>query len=447
MKLLRIFITLAIAAMSLAVSAQKVFVVPIETEIDQSAFHHFKQGERKAHEAGADLLLVKLNTYGGALDAADSIRTALLRCTLPTVAFVDVNAASAGALIALACDSVYMAPAASMGSATVVNGAGEPMPEKYQSYMSTIMRATAEHHGRKLQGDSMVWRRDPAIAASMVNPEISVSLTASQAVECAYADGVAPDINAVLADLQMAGAEVMYYESNLTDDIMGFLANAGVRAVLVMLILGGIYMEMHTPGLGFAAAVAAVATVLYFLPMFVGGAMPAWVLLCFILGVVLIALEIFVIPGFGVTGAAGIIAIVAALVGGMLSNDAVTGFDFGSLCRSLVVVGAGCLLAVVAIVYLTSSRGPKILRKHTELMTELKVSDGFVGVDMSPARYVGQIGETMTDMRPAGKIEIGSTIFDAVSIGPFIAARRSVKVIKYENAQLYVSEYDIKDEK
>ena len=447
MKLLRIFITLAIAAMSLAVSAQKVFVVPIETESDQSAFHHFKQGERKAHEAGADLLLVKLNTYGGALDAADSIRTALLRCTLPTVAFVDVNAASAGALIALACDSVYMAPAASMGSATVVNGAGEPMPEKYQSYMSTIMRATAEHHGRKQQGDSMVWRRDPAIAASMVNPEISVSLTASQAVECAYADGVAPDINAVLADLQMAGAEVMYYESNLTDDIMGFLANAGVRAVLVMLILGGIYMEMHTPGLGFAAAVAAVATVLYFLPMFVGGAMPAWVLLCFILGVVLIALEIFVIPGFGVTGAAGIIAIVAALVGGMLSNDAVTGFDFGSLCRSLVVVGAGCLLAVVAIVYLTSSRGPKILRKHTELMTELKVSDGFVGVDMSPARYVGQIGETMTDMRPAGKIEIGSTIFDAVSIGPFIAARRSVKVIKYENAQLYVSEYDIKDEK
>ncbi len=447
MKLLRIFITLAIAAMSLAVSAQKVFVVPIETEIDQSAFHHFKQGERKAHEAGADLLLVKLNTYGGALDAADSIRTALLRCTLPTVAFVDVNAASAGALIALACDSVYMAPAASMGSATVVNGAGEPMPEKYQSYMSTIMRATAEHHGRKQQGDSMVWRRDPAIAASMVNPEISVSLTASQAVECAYADGVAPDINAVLADLQMAGAEVMYYESNLTDDIMGFLANAGVRAVLVMLILGGIYMEMHTPGLGFAAAVAAVATVLYFLPMFVGGAMPAWVLLCFILGVVLIALEIFVIPGFGVTGAAGIIAIVAALVGGMLSNDAVTGFDFGSLCRSLVVVGAGCLLAVVAIVYLTSSSGPKILRKHTELMTELKVSDGFVGVDMSPARYVGQIGETMTDMRPAGKIEIGSTIFDAVSIGPFIAARRSVKVIKYENAQLYVSEYDIKDEK
>lgn len=441
MKLLKTaFVALAMMLVALCAYGQRVFVIPVETEIDLSAFHHFKQGERKALESGADLLLVKLNTYGGALDAADSIRTALLRCPLPTVAYVDVNAASAGALIALACDSVYMSPAASMGSATVVNGAGEPMPEKYQSYMSTIMRATAEHHGRKTVGDSTVWRRDPAIAASMVNPEVSVSLTASQAVDCGYADGIAPNLEAVLADLGMAGAEVSYYESTLTDDIMGFLANAAVRAILVMLILGGIYMEMHTPGLGFAAAVAAVATVLYFLPMFVGGNMPAWVLLCFIAGVVLIALEIFVVPGFGITGSAGIIAIVAALVGGMLSNDAVTGFDFASLCRSLVIVGIGCLLAVGAVVYLTSSHGPKLLRKHTELMTELTVADGFVGVDMSPARYVGQMATTVTDMRPAGKIEIGSTVFDAVSTGPFIAAHKQVKVTKYENAQLYVSE-------
>lgn len=441
MKLLKTaFVALAMMLVALCAYGQRVFVIPVETEIDLSAFHHFKQGERKALEAGADLLLVRLNTYGGALDAADSIRTALLRCPLPTVAYVDVNAASAGALIALACDSVYMSPAASMGSATVVNGAGEPMPEKYQSYMSTIMRATAEHHGRKTVGDSTVWRRDPAIAASMVNPEVSVSLTASQAVDCGYADGIAPNLEAVLADLDMAGAGVSYYESTLTDDIMGFLANAAVRAILVMLILGGIYMEMHTPGLGFAAAVAAVATVLYFLPMFVGGNMPAWVLLCFIAGVVLIALEIFVVPGFGITGTAGIIAIVAALVGGMLSNDAVTGFDFASLCRSLVIVGIGCLLAVGAVVYLTSSHGPKLLRKHTELMTELTVADGFVGVDMSPARYVGQMATTVTDMRPAGKIEIGSTVFDAVSTGPFIAAHKQVKVTKYENAQLYVSE-------
>lgn len=435
-----LLLVLCLLAEARAVSAPPVYVLPIETEIDNSAFHHFRKGVEEARQAHASALILRLNTYGGALDAADSIRTALLRLDMPTVAFVDVNAASAGALIALACDSVFMAPAASMGSATVVNGAGEPMPEKYQSYMSTIMRATAEHHGKKAEGDSLAWRRNPEIAASMVNPEVSVSLTATQAVECGYADGIAPDLESVLADLQMAGAPVIYYESSFSDDLLGFLSNAAVRAVLVMLILGGIYMEMHTPGLGFAAAVAVVAATLYFLPMFIVGTVPAWVLICFIGGVALIALEVFVIPGFGVCGIAGILAVAASLIGAMASNDAVTGIGLGSIGRALAVVGAGCVLAIAVVLYLTSSHGPKFLRRHSELMTELSVADGFVGVDMSPARYVGQKAVSATVLRPAGKIEIGDRIFDAVSTGPFIAAHRHVKVVKYENAQLYVAE-------
>lgn len=425
---------------ALTSSAEPVFVIPVETEIDNSAFHHFRKGIEQAKEKEASLLVVKLNTYGGALDAADSIRMTLLRIDIPTVAYVDVNAASAGALIALACDSVYMAPAASMGSATVVNQSGEPMPEKYQSYMSTIMRATAEHHGRKMVGDSMVWRRNPDIAASMVNPEVSVSLTADQALDCGYAEGVASSLADVLADLNYSVDNVDYYQSSFSDSLLGFLSNAAVRAVLVMLILGGIYMEMHTPGLGVAAAVASVATVLYFLPMLITGTIAPWVLVLFIIGVVLIALELFVIPGFGVTGICGIIAVAAALTGAMTSNDAVSGFDLGSLGSSLAVVGSGCLLALCIILYLTSSHGPMALRKHSELMTELRVSDGFVGVDMSPARFVGQLAESVTVLRPAGKIKIGNQDYDAVSTGEFISAGRQVKVVKYENAQLYVVE-------
>lgn len=422
----------------LASIAGPVYVLPIEREIDMSAFRHVSRGLEQAREKNASMLLVRLNTFGGALDAADSIRTALLRLDIPTVAFVDVNAASAGALIALACDSVFMAPAASMGSATVVNGAGKPMPEKYQSYMSTIMRATAEHHGKVMRGDSLVWRRDPAIAASMVNPEVSVSLTSEQAVACGYAEAVAPSINAVLADLKMADAPIEYYNSTLTDDIMGFLSNAAVRAVLVMLILGGIYMEMHTPGLGFAAAVSTVAAVLYFLPMFIGGAMPGWVLLCLIGGVVLIAMEVFVVPGFGVTGISGILAIIAALIGAMTANDAVTGFDMGSLGNALLVTGIGCVAALALVLYLTSAHGPAFFRRRAELVTELSNDKGFVGVDMSPAHFVGQTARTFTDMRPAGKIEIDGKVFDAVSTGEFINAGHTVRIVKYENAQLYV---------
>lgn len=431
---------LVAAIMAFAQNQEPVFVIPVETEIDNSAFHHFRHGLEEARGHRASLVIVRLNTFGGALDAADSIRTAILRLDIPTVAFVDVNAASAGALIALACDSVFMAPGASMGSATVVNGAGEPMPEKYQSYMSTIMRATAEHHGRHMVGDSMVWRRNPDIAASMVNPEMSVSLTGAQAVEIGYADGIAGSLDALLKELGRSGAPVSYYQSTLSEDILGFLSNAGVRAVLVMFILGGIFMEMKTAGLGFAAAVAVVASILFFLPMVVTGTVPAWVIICLIGGVILIAMEVFVIPGFGVCGVTGIVAVVASLVGAWMANDSVSGFDISAMGRALAYIGLGALLAVGVIVYLCSSRGPKSFRKHSELMTELKSSSGFVGVDMGPASLVGTEGKSVTVLRPAGKIEIDGNIYDAVSTGEFIPAGRSVRVKKYENAQLYVVE-------
>lgn len=429
---------LLILASNAFAQTSSIFVIPIETEIDNSALHHFNTGLKQAHEANADLLLLKLNTYGGAVDAADSIRTALLRLDMPTVAFVDVNAASAGALIALACDSVYMAPGASMGSSTVVNGVGEPMPEKYQSYMSTIMRATAEGHGRIIDGDSTKWRRDPNIAASMVDPTTSLSLTCRQAIECGYADGIATNITDVVAQLNREDSRVVYYESTISDDILGFLSNAAVRAVLVMLIIGGIYMEMHTPGLGFAAAVAVVASILYFLPVLITGIIPSWALLCLIGGIILVALEVFVIPGFGVCGICGIIALGASLVGAYATGD--SSFGISAIGKSLCIVGSGTLAAILLALYLTSSRGPKCFRRHTELMTTLNVDDGFVGVDMSPAQYVGMTARTTTVLRPAGKIEINSNTYDAVSTGEFIAANRPVKIQRYENAQLYVSE-------
>lgn len=437
-RLLSIFLSIVVFVQVFA--TERVFVISVETEISLSAFHHFRQACAEAREKEANLVLLHLNTYGGALDAADSIRSTLLKLPIPTVAFVDVNAASAGALIALACDSVYMAPGSSMGSATVVNGAGEPMPEKYQSYMSTIMRATAEHHGKVQDGDSLRWRRDPSIAASMVNPEISVSLTGSQAVACGYADGIASNIGEIMADLDIHDPQIDYYQSSMADDILGFLSDTAVRAILVMLILGGIYMEMHTPGLGFAAGVATVAAVLYFLPMLIGGTMPAWVIISFILGVILIALEVFVIPGFGICGVTGILAVIAAIVGAMVNNDSITGVDFRSIVNSFGVVFIGLFLAVIAVWYLTSSRGPKWVRRHSELMTELKNSDGFVGVDMSPTKFIGQEARSVTVLRPAGKIEIDGDVYDAVSVGPFISAGRTVRILKYENAQLYVTE-------
>lgn len=419
-------------------AGRTVFVLPIEREIDMQAFHQVRSGLREARECDAALVLVQLNTFGGALDAADSIRSALRHCPVGTVAFVDPNAASAGALIALACDSVYMSPEASMGSATVVNGAGEPMPEKYQQYMRAMMRATAESHGMVASGDTLAPRRNPDVADRMVRPDASISLTATQAVAEGYAEGIAADIPAVLEELHMSEARIVRYEPSTADNILGFLSNAAVRAVLVTLILGAIYMEMHSPGLGVAAAVATVAAALFFLPMIVTGALSGWVIVCFILGVVLVALEVFVIPGFGICGVAGGLAIMASLGGAIMESDAVTGFDFGGLVNAFFTILAGLVMAVCLAIWLTGKHGPKFVRRHTELMTELKTSEGFVGVDMGLARYVGCEGTAHTDLRPAGKVVIDGEVLPAVSTGEYISKGSHIRVERYENAQVVV---------
>ena len=149
-----------------------VYILPIESEIDASAWQHTSRACDEARDLGADLLVVRLNTFGGALDDADRIRKSLVAMPMPTMAYVDHNAASAGAMIALACDTVYMAPGSSMGAVTVVGADGVPLPDKYQSYNRSILRATAELHGKNPDGS---WRRDPEIAVRMVGPDSVVT--------------------------------------------------------------------------------------------------------------------------------------------------------------------------------------------------------------------------------------------------------------------------------
>jgi len=428
--------------LSFTVEAKRVMVLEIDDEIGATAWRHTRRaiGEVVAAQPPYDLLVVKLNTYGGAVDMADSIRTALVKLSTPTVAFVDHNAASAGALIVLACDSAYMAPGSSIGAATVVNGQGEPMPQKFQSYWTTVMRSTAAAHGKYIaEGDSVArWRRDPDLAADMVNPEKAVSFTTEEAIAVGLVDGSAISVKEIVDNLGMRDAQIVEFQPSFTDELMGFFASAAIRAVLIMLILGGLYMEMHTAGLGFAGAVATVATILYFMPMVVTGTLAPWVVLLFILGVVLLALEIFVIPGFGIAGIAGILAIIISLLGAMIHPASIEGITISAIVKPIGTLFAGIVLAGTAVLILTSKYGPKKLRNAAALTTELSSHHGFVGVDMAPEAIVGQKGVAATELRPAGKVEIDGTVYDAVSTGVFIKRGTPVKVTRYEAAQIYV---------
>lgn len=438
--------------LSVVANEKKVYILPINDEIGSMTWQHTRHACEEAKEMNADLLVIHLNTYGGTLQHADSIRTVLMNFPKPTIAFIDNNAASAGALIAIACDSIYMQKGASMGAATVVNEKAEALPDKYQSYMRSIMRATAESHGKTTtDGDSIgKWLRDPLIAEAMVDSRIIVpglvdstkvlTFTTSEAIKWGYCEGEATSIEDVLHKNHMTKYTLTSFEPDFTDWLIGFFSNPAVQAILIMFIVGGIYFELQSPGLGFPTVAAIVSAVLYFLPLYITGIAASWIIILFIVGLILVLLEIFVIPGTGITGILGGVAIFIALVGGLADSFSEHSLTMGELWNAILIVGIGLVMGIALIFYLTSKHGPKFIRRHSELLHSQKVEDGYIGVDTSMTKYIGREGVTKTVMRPGGKIEIDGNVLDAVALnGRFIEEGVTIKVAKFENSQLYVA--------
>jgi len=410
-----------------------------------------------AIKSGADYILIHMNTYGGLVDAADSIRTVILNCPIPVLVFIDNNAASAGALIAIAADSIYMRPGASIGAATVVSQTGEVVPDKYQSYMRSTMRATAEAHGKDtiISGQDTIirWRRDPRIAEAMVDPSIYIegiidtgkvlTFTTDEAIRHGYCEGQANSISEVLAHAGIKDYTIEQYHMSWIDRVIGFLLKPIISGLLIMLIVGGIYFELQTPGIGFPLAAAVVAAVLYFAPLYLEGLAQNWELLIFIGGLILLALEIFVIPGFGVTGVTGIIMIVAGLTLALVDNvvfDFKFSVAFMAVLKSFVIVITSMFLSFILSLYF----GKRLLTSQSKtfselaLNTDLEAKEGYVGVDISYKSLVGKTGVADSVLRPSGKVIIEDELYDAKSEFGYINKGDRIKVIRFETGQLYV---------
>lgn len=430
-----------------------IYKINIKENIGSNTWVYLQNGMHQALNKNADCILLHMNTYGGSVTEADSMRTAILNFQLPVYVFIDNNAASAGALISIACDSIFMRSAASIGAATVVSGQdGSKAPDKYQSYMRGMMRATAESHGRDTviqNRDTLIeWKRDPKVAEAMVDEKIVIpgfadstqilTLTASQAVELRYCDGIAENINQIAVQyLGYRDYDLETYNPTLYDRIKGLLMNGVLQAILIMLIIGGIYFELQTPGIGFPTAVAVTAALLYFTPLYLTGYAQNWEVLLFVLGLILIVFEIFVIPGFGVAGISGIILVFTALILALVGN---IHFDFSGLSlrqlfRAIMVVFAGIGMGLALIIYMSSRIGKPGIFSRVALVSD---QEGYVSVPMEPLTLVGQTGIASTVLRPSGKIRIGDQHYDAVSMKGFIEKGDEVVVKRYENFQLYV---------
>jgi membrane-bound serine protease (ClpP class) len=421
-------------------ASNKVYYFELHEDIGPSSVRIVERALEEASVMNADYIVMSLDSYGGLLDAGDTIHVKLLRCKIPVLCYVTNNAASAGALIAISCDSIYMSPYAKIGAASVVDQSGNVVDEKYQAYMRGIMRSTAESNGR-----------DPEIAEAMVQGGGAVpgvidsgkilTFTTKEAIKNGYCEGEAADVAAMLKLAGIQNATITNYTPSGMDKVMGFLLNPVLRGLCITFIFLGIYFELQTPGIGFALLIAIIAALLYFAPLYVEGLAANWEILLFVVGLILIALEIFVVPGFGVTGISGIILTFGALVLSMVKN---VGFDFelsgvAIIGESLLIVLSSFVISITVMFAFFGRFTRSKLFQKLSLQTSENNSEGYnTTIFNEPDTMKGKFGVAMSDLRPSGKIMIDGEWYDGQSDGEYILKGAEVKVVGVMNAYLIV---------
>ena len=421
--------------------AKRVYKFDIKDEIGPPMWRQTQAAFRHAEEMNADYILIHMNTFGGTVEAAERIRNKILGSPVPVMVFIDDNAASAGALISIACDSIYMAPGASIGAATVVDQQGQPLPEKYQSHMRGRLRSTAEATGR-----------DPKIAEAMNDPRIYIpgvndsgrvlSFTTIEAMKHNYCEGVARNVSEVMDVAGLDSYELVEYKPTVIEKIMDFLLHPAISGILIMLIIGGIYFEMQTPGIGFALFVAITAAVLYFAPLYIEGLAAHWEIALFVVGIVMIAIELFAIPGFGILGISGIVCTVLGLTLSLADHlpteSPISLPDSSSFVKAFFIVAVSMVLAIIISIYMGGKLLDSRLFSKIVLSASTGTAEGYVSTDMSSGSLVGMKGKAFTMLRPSGKVEINGEIYDASALTGYIEKGEAVEVVKFESAQLFV---------
>ncbi|HLS88157.1 MAG TPA: NfeD family protein [Sphingobacteriaceae bacterium] len=401
-------------------AGEEVFVIPIHGPVEPGLARFVARGLAEAESAGAALVIFDINTLGGRVDAAFDLRDLIMASPVPTAAFVSQRALSAGALIALAGESLYMAPGATMGAAEP-----RPLDAKILSTVRSEFEATATARGR-----------DPQVAAAMVDSSVAIeglsrpgeilTLTAEAAQAAGFIDGIAAHRRDVLAAEGLSGAGFTTVGPNTAEHLARWVTHPIVAVLLFTFGLIGLITEVVTPGFGLPGALG-----LTFLALFFGGHLLAgiggWTAAALlILGLVLLLVEVFV-PGFGAFGFGGLLAIAAAVL--FMAPTPAQGV------RILIIGLAGTVVA--AVILFRTGRGRAVWRRLTlaEALTEEK---GFSAQAYS-ADLVGRRGEALTVLRPAGIALIDGQRYDVVTDGAMVPKGTPVVVVEVSGNRIVVS--------
>ena len=491
-KLVYAFLLIGCLFMNGNLSAQDpalVYVIDIRNEIGSGLGTYISDGIQVAEEAGADAIVFDVDTPGGRVDSAVNIIRAIQETQIPTIAFVNRQAISAGAMISIACNQIVMTSGGTIGDSAPVNIQGQEVGEKAISYIQGTIRATAERENRNPDiaeamvdkelvlvkfADGQIVKLLPEEYATLVEEgeELEIlcaqgkllTLSTQQALEYGFADAQAETLTELLAQYEivevdgtklpltedgiaqrqrdfdvseinrlktLAGARVTEVEATLADRIVFFITNPLISSVLLSLGMIGIFIEIRTPGFGVPGLLGLLCLALFF-----GGHMltrigAEWAFLLFLLGLGLIVLEVFVIPGFGVAGILGITLMLGSV---FFVFDKAYEFRTAVMWLSIsVILTAG--LAILAAVLLPETQ----LFRRLALSAVMDTESGYHSAGSEDFQgYLGKSGTALTPLRPSGTARIGSNRVDVVTVGDFIAKDSTIKVVEVEGSKVFV---------
>jgi membrane-bound serine protease (ClpP class) len=402
-----------------------VYRIPFTGVVEMGLAPFVERSLREAREAGAAAAVLDIDTPGGRVDAAERIADAIADAGVPVFAFVNRRAISAGALISLATERIYMRPGSVLGAATPVTGEGQTAPEKMVSVMRSEFRALAEARGL-----------DPRIAEAMVDPDIVVeglvpegkllTLSTEDAVRVGFAAEVA-DWDALLAEIGAAGATVVDMRTNWAERVVRFLTNPLVAPFLLSLGFLGLLIEIKTPSFGLAGLAGMSSLGLFFGSHLILGLAGWEVLILLAAGIILVLAEMFVFPGFGVAGVLGGLAILASVFLSMVGNMPTQQDIMTAMTVILASIALTGFMAWQLIRRLPEDRRAKRILLQTSTSREL----GYISGD-ARAELVGMEGHAETDLRPAGTGRFGEEYVDVVAEGGWVQAGTPIRVVRSE---------------
>jgi membrane-bound serine protease (ClpP class) len=421
-----------------AQSKTVVYVAPIEGIIDLGLAPFVRRVVEEAEKSGAAAVILKINTFGGRVDAAVLIRDTLLGAKVKTVAFIDKRAISAGALISLACHVIVMGDGGTIGAATPVQLGGQrtgtqPTDEKTLSYVRKEFRSTAEFR-----------KRPPLIAEAMVDPDVAIpglidkgkllTLTTNEALEHKLADFRGDTVEEVLKRLGLEGAEVRSVSENWAEQLVRFLTHPILSSLLMTVGMLGIIVELRTPGFGVPGALGITSLALFFWGHWLVRLAGWEEILLVLVGLVLLAVELFVIPGFGITGILGILGLIAGLTLSLIGAGATAEIVIGAITRVAVSLLVALAASVVLLRFL-----PKLpFGRQLILHTGLGADTGYASAPESDRQWLGQQGTAVSPLRPAGIADIDGKRVDVVSQGEWIDAGAPITVIRVDGNRIVV---------